>query len=139
MKHTTVIGFDFGMKYIGVAVGQTVTCTATPLASIEAKNGIPKWEKITSLIEHWHPDLFMVGMPFALDGSKQSITYAVQKFIGSLSQRYIIPVQAVDERFTTQEARQCLFEKGGFRALNKSNIDGFSAKIIIECGLKDIH
>lgn len=137
MKHHTVIGFDFGMKHIGVAVGQTVTGTANPLASLKAEAGVPQWEKVTTLIHYWKPSVLMVGMPFALDGAEQNITRHVRRFIASLQQRYPLPVHIVDERFTTKEARQYLFAEGGYRALEKSHIDGLSAKIIIESGLKD--
>ncbi len=125
------------MKHIGVAVGQTVTHTASPLASLRAQAGHPEWEKITTLITYWKPSVLMVGMPFALDGSEQSITRAVRRFVADLRQRYEVPVHTVDERYTTLEARRYLFEQGGYRALEKARIDGLSAKIIIESGLKD--
>ena len=137
MKAHIVLGFDFGTKYIGIAVGQTVTCTASPLASLRARNGVPEWEQVTALIQYWNPSALMVGMPFALDGSEQNITYAVRRFVEDLRTRYGLPIHTVDERFTTLEAKRYLFEQGGFRALDKSSIDGLSAKIIIECGFKD--
>lgn len=79
----------------------------------------------------------MVGMPFSLDGSEQSMTYAARRFIKELQQRYGLPVHMVDERFTTQEAKQQLFAKGGLRALEKTRVDSWAAKIILESGLKD--
>ena len=126
------------MKYIGVAVGQTVTCTATPLDTIRAEQGVPDWEKVTALFNCWRPNLIMVGMPFSLDGSEQCMTNLVHRFVGELTDRYHIPIETVDERFTTQEARQYLFERGGFRALKKSSVDGLSAKIIVESGFKKL-
>lgn len=135
MKSQTVIGFDFGLKYIGVAVGQTVTGTANPLATIHAHYGKPQWDKINELIAYWKPDALIVGMPLALDGSEQSISQAARHFADLLQQRYSLPVHLVDERYTTREAKSDLFAKGGFRALEKTKVDGWSAKIITESGL----
>lgn len=136
MKPQTVLGFDFGLRHIGVAIGQTVTGTANPLLSISAQNGEPQWEKITALIAHWKPNALLVGLPYALDGSEHGITRAARRFAQELEQRYQLPVHLVDERFTTLEARRHLFEQGGARALTKGSIDGWSAKIITENGLK---
>lgn len=137
MTHQIALGFDFGTKYIGVAVGQTITRTANPLASLRARDGVPEWKEVTTLIQYWKPSVLMVGMPFALDGSEQDITYAVQRFVESLRTRYDLPIHTVDERYTTLEAKRYLYEHGGFRALDKSSIDGLSAKIILESGFKD--
>jgi putative Holliday junction resolvase len=132
-----ILGFDFGTKYIGVAVGQTVTRTANPLASLRAHNGVPEWDKVTTLINYWKPSVLMVGIPFALDGSEQTISYAARHFAAQLHTRYDLPIHPVDERYTTLEAKRYLYEQGGYKALDKSSIDGLSAKIIVECGLKD--
>jgi putative Holliday junction resolvase len=137
LKDYTALGFDFGVKHIGVAVGQTVTGTANPLPSLKAAAGIPQWDKITALIEYWQPTVLMVGIPFALDGSEQAITRHTRRFIGALQQRYALPVHVVDERFTTKEAREHLFAEGGYRALDKASVDGWSAKLIVESGLRD--
>ncbi|HVV67447.1 MAG TPA: Holliday junction resolvase RuvX [Gammaproteobacteria bacterium] len=138
LKHQTVIGFDFGLKHIGVAVGQTVTATANPLASLHAHQGTPKWEKVTELVAYWKPDAFIVGLPYALDGSEHHITRYARRFAQELEMRYPFPVHLVDERFTTLEARRDLFERGGSRALSKRHIDGMSAKIITEDGLNRV-
>ena len=138
LKHQTVIGFDFGLKHIGVAVGQTVTGTANPLASLNARQGLPQWEKINALVAYWKPDAFIVGLPYALDGSEHNITRHARRFARELETRYPLPVHLVDERFTTLEARRDLFEQGGSRALSKGRIDGLSAKIITENGLATV-
>jgi putative Holliday junction resolvase len=135
LTHQTVLGFDFGSKCIGVAVGQTVTHTASPLSVVKAQAGTPNWDDVNSLITHWKPDALMVGMPFAKDGSEQDITRAAKKFCDQLRERYGLKVYEIDERFTTKEARQCLFEQGGYRALDKSSVDEWSAKLIVESGL----
>lgn len=136
MAECTVLGFDFGLKHIGVAVGQTVTGSANPLASLQARHGIPQWEKLEALIANWRPQALMVGIPYAINGAEQPITQAARNFADQLKQRFALPVMMIDERYTTLEAKQHLFEQGGYRALNKSRIDGWSAKIITENGLR---
>lgn len=138
MKHQTVLGFDFGLRHIGVAVGQTVTGTANPLTVIRAVGGQPNWDDIRMLIEHWQPNALIVGMPFALDGSDQMITHAARKFCDQLKEHYGLPIYEIDERYTTKEARQSLFEQGGYRALDKSSVDEWSAKLIVESGLEKL-
>lgn len=138
MKSLTVLGFDFGLKYIGVAVGQSVTGTANPLLTVAADHGKPRWDKISEVIKYWRPDALIVGMPLASDGSEQKITTAARHFAEQLKQRYALPVHLIDERYTTREAKSDLFAIGGFRALEKSRIDGWSAKIITENGLNQM-
>jgi len=137
MNAQTVLGFDFGTSFIGVAVGQTVTRTANPLASLRARDGVPEWEKVTTLINYWKPSVLMVGIPLAIDGSEQSISYAARRFANELHTRYDLPIHTVDERYTTLEAKRYLYTHGGYKALDKSSIDGLSATIIIESGFKD--
>lgn len=136
IKQHTVLGFDFGLRVIGVAVGQTVTGTANPLATVDACAGKPRWDTISRLISHWRPDALMVGAPLAVDGSEQNISRAARRFAAALQQRYQLPVHLVDERYTTCAARSDLFEQGGYRALDKARIDGWSAKLIIESGIR---
>jgi putative pre-16S rRNA nuclease len=136
LTECTVLGFDFGLKHIGVAVGQTVTSSANPLPSLKARHGVPDWEKIATLIEDWRPEALMVGIPYAINGSEQPITQAARNFADQLRQRFGLSVMMIDERYTTLEAKRHLFEQGGYRALNKSHIDGWSAKIITENGLR---
>jgi putative Holliday junction resolvase len=138
LEFQTVLGFDFGVKYIGVAVGQSVTCTASPLCSLRAKLGQPSWKEIQQLIARWKPNGLIVGIPLAVDGSEQDITLAARCFAVELEKRYDLPVYLVDERFTTLAAKSYLYEHGGFRALEKDKIDGVSAKIITESGLAGI-
>ncbi len=132
----TVLGFDFGLRYIGVAVGQTVTGTANPLETLKARQGEPIWDRIAGLIDHWRPSVLMVGVPLTASGAEQPITQAARRFAENLGVHFALPVLMIDERYTTLEAKQDLFERGGFRALKKSRIDAWSAKIITENGLR---
>lgn len=130
------IAFDFGMKRIGVAVGQSITKTATPLDFLAAKDGIPDWNSITSLLKKWQPEKLIVGLPLNIDGSDQPITLCARKFSNRLFEHYKIPVVVIDERFTTIEARAQLFEEGGYSAVKKGLIDSMAAKLILEDWLR---
>ncbi len=131
-EYQCVLGFDFGMKSIGVAVAQSVTGTAAPLDAISAQNGIPNWEHLDSLYSEWEPDAIVVGAPLNMDGTPQHTTFAARKFANRLQQRFKHQVHTHDERLTTVEAKQRLFELGGFKKLEKGKIDSVSACLIIE-------
>jgi len=128
----TVIGFDFGKKYIGVAVGQELTGTASPLGSIKAKEGIPNWDSLGAYLKEWLPDFIVVGLPLNMDGSEQQLTLDAKKFGNRIAGRYGIKVEFQDERLTTADAKERLFAQGGYRNLKKDNIDAESAALIIE-------
>lgn len=131
-----VIGFDFGMKYIGVAVGQSITKSANALTTLKANNGIPDWQAIKILLSEWQPEAIIVGIPWNLKGERdQIITAKAEAFAKALAQ-FNIPVHTVDEHLTTKEARRQLFNQGGFRALKKEAVDSFSAKLIVESWLE---
>lgn len=132
MSHRTVITFDFGTKSIGVAIGQEVTGTASPLPAIPAKDGIPNWDSIQKLIEEWQPQLAVVGLPLNMDGSYQQITYGAKKFGNRINAKFKLPVETCDERLTTTDAKARLFEMGGYRKLDKQLIDSASACLIFE-------
>jgi putative holliday junction resolvase len=128
----TLLGFDFGMKRIGVAVGQTVTKTARPLGMIKADQGTPHWETISKLIKTWQPDAFVVGIPLNMDGTEQPLTLAAKHFSSLLQQRFNLPVFGMDERLTSIEAKARLFESGGYKALQNTSIDSIAAQLILQ-------
>lgn len=128
----TLLGFDFGTKSIGVAIGQEVTGTASPLEALPARDGIPNWDMIAELYKQWSPQLVVVGLPLNMDGSKQQVTFAAQKFANRLHAKFKVPVQTVDERLTTVDAKARLFELGGYKKLSKGKVDSVSACLIIE-------
>lgn len=128
----TVIGFDFGKKYIGVAVGQEMTGSASPLGSIKANDGIPNWDSLASYLKEWQPDFIVVGLPLNMDGSEQQLTLDAKKFGQRVAGRFGLKVEFQDERLTTADAKEQLFSRGGFKNLKKDNIDAESARLIIE-------
>ena len=128
----TLLGFDFGTKSIGIAVGQEITGSANPLQALTARDGIPNWDHIEAVVNEWQPDLIVVGLPLNMDGTNQPVTFAAKKFANRLASRYGIPVQTQDERLSTVDARAQLFAQGGYKNLSKGNVDNLSAKLILE-------
>ena len=128
----TIIGFDFGKKFIGVAVGQEITGRASPLGSVKANDGIPHWDSLASYLSEWQPDFIVVGLPLNMDGSEQQLTKDARKFGNRIAGRFGLKVEFQDERLTTADAKEQLFSRGGYKNLKKDNIDAESAKLIIE-------
>ncbi len=133
-----VLGFDFGMRRIGVAVGQLITHTANPLEILAADNGTPNWEAIQQLIDTWHVDAIVVGIPLNMDGTEQNITLSARQFAKQLANQFHLPVYEVDERLTTKEAKRQLHEQG-VKNLDLKYIDSYAAKLILESWLNDQH
>ncbi|MFT4580560.1 MAG: putative Holliday junction resolvase [Gammaproteobacteria bacterium] len=102
----TVMAFDYGTQRIGVAVGQTVSRTATALKIVHAKNGNPRWEDITKLINEWAPDMFVVGKPSYEDDRQHPLDDAIERFSRRLTGRYSRSVSFVDEHLSSYEASQ---------------------------------
>jgi len=127
-----VLAFDFGLARIGVAVGQPITGTATPLSTLKAKNGIPNWQIIEKLITEWQPGLLLVGEPLNMDASDQEITKRARKFANRLHGRFGLSCEMFDERLTSVAAREEIFEYGGYKKLNKTEIDSIAAALILE-------
>jgi len=126
------LGFDFGTKNIGVAVGQAVTKTATPLKILAAKNGVPNWHEIMALIATWQPGAVVVGVPVNLDGTPHHVTELARKFIASLKEHAQLPIYEAEERLTTKAAREEIFTAGGYKALQDKAIDSIAAVLILE-------
>lgn len=133
--YTILIGFDFGMRHIGVAVGQTVSQSATPQPILPAKDGIPCWKNITSLVMQWSASAFVVGEPCNMDGSDQEITFAARKFANCLREKFRLPVYLVDERLTTKAAITAQ-KKAGKTRKSMVATHSYAAKIILEDWLR---
>jgi putative Holliday junction resolvase len=130
-KLTTVIGFDFGTYWIGVAVGQTLTRQATPLTTL--KNG--DWKSIEQLLDEWRPQKLVVGLPRSMTGEDHEMTARAQRFGRQLQGRFGIDTSMVDERLTTREAYQIAIEQEQFKS--KQEIDSLSAALITESWLEN--
>jgi putative Holliday junction resolvase len=131
----SLLGFDFGTKKIGIAVGQTVTGSATPLETLFWRNGKPDWEGIGRLIGTWQPQALVVGMPYNEDGDEEDWAAAIHRFARQLEGRYHLPVHKVDEGLTSMEARSRL----GLKASSREIVDAVAAKLILETWLSEHH
>jgi putative Holliday junction resolvase len=132
MPDPVYLGFDFGYKRIGVAVGQRLTATASPLPTLQAHEGVPRWELIQALIKQWRPDALIVGYPTRADGGNLYVTKPAKRFAKSLEKQFKLPVFLVDERLSTVEARAQVFAEGGYRKLKKVDLDSLAACVILE-------
>lgn len=135
----TIIAFDFGLRRIGVAVGQQVTNSASPLETVSNSDSGPDWQRIETIVREWHPQRLIVGMPMHADGSPAEFADTVQQFIDALA-RFDLPIEAVDERFSSIEAEATLRSRreDGLRGrISKAAIDSAAATLIAERWLKN--
>lgn len=126
---TTLLGFDFGDKRIGVAVGQTLTGTASALTTLAMQQQKPDWQAIGRLIEQWQPGALVVGIPLTMTGESQPMTDRAKAFARRLEGRYHLPVHGVDERLSTRDARD--------NRRSSYNVDSEAARIILETWLSE--
>ena len=134
----TVMAFDFGLRRIGVAVGQQVTNSASPVEVVANTDRGPDWLRIGELIREWQPRRLVVGMPLHADGSPSDMSIVVRSFVAELD-RYDLPIELVDERFSSKEAEARLkhMRAEGLRGrIGKGAIDATSAVLIAERWLK---
>lgn len=139
MPDGVFLGFDFGYKRIGVAVGQRLTGSASPLSTLNATHGIPHWDQIQLLINQWRPQAIIVGLPTCIDDKEQYTTSAARGFARQLRKRFSLPVHLVDERLSTVEARAYLFEHGGYKKIKRTEVDSIAACVILEQWLQHPH
>ncbi len=133
MSSRTLLGFDFGTKRIGVAVGQELTCSARALITLNSRDGAPDWEAISRLIAEWQPAALVVGLPLNLDGSDHEITRLARRFGNRLRGRYNLPVYTMDERLSSAEAEALLAAQGRYE---KEDVDKVAAQIILQSWLE---
>ena len=134
--HDTYLGFDFGNKKIGVAVGQLSTKTASPLQTLRAVKNQPDWQGIQKLIEEWQPIGFVVGISKQQDGTDNPVTPLMLKFCRQLNGRFNLPVYQQDETLSTFEAKQLLFDDIGVNATKLWAVqDQLAAQLILQTWL----
>ena len=125
------MAFDFGTKNIGIAIGQEITKTASTFYSIHANDGLPDWVELDMIVKEWNPNLFIVGDPLNMDGTRSKIQDSSDKFSTDLTKRYDISIEIIDERLSSREAKERLenIQMGIKDSRNKHSI---SAQIILE-------
>ena len=138
LSSETYLGFDFGNKKIGTAVGQLTTKTASPLETIRSLNQVPNWDKIGQLINEWQPVGLIVGVSRKADGSDNIITPRMLKFCRQLNGRYNLPVFQVDEALSTFEAKQMLYDDVHVSASKLWEVqDQLAAQLILQSWLNE--
>ena len=139
MTARTVIAFDFGSKRLGIAVGQELTKTATPLTTLRLSSGSTPsdsdWLAIDALINDWQPQAAVVGLPLTADGQETVVTRGAKAFGEALQKRYNLETYWIDERLTSAEAESMIASSPKARKSahrDKGEIDRMAAKIILE-------
>jgi putative Holliday junction resolvase len=135
--YRTLLGFDFGSKRIGVAVGQDLTRNANALRTLQNTSSGPDWPAIDEIIKQWQPDLLVVGMPHNMDDTPHPLAESVQRFGKQLEQRYNLAVVWIDEKLSSLEAEAQLAHSGKSRndKRDKANIDKLAAAVILQTWL----
>ena len=121
------LAFDFGMRRVGVATGNSLTRTATPLTTVAAE-GEARMAKIGALIAEWRPTALVVGVPRHPDGAAHANTERARRFGRQLHARFGLPVLEIDERYTTTDAKRA----------GAADLDAAAAAIILEQHLADL-
>ncbi len=133
------MGFDYGLKRIGVAIGQELTTTAQPIDTIAVRQNKPDWDHITRLLDEWKPDLLLIGLPMNMDGTEHDISKAARRFANQLNGRYQLPVELVDERLSSMEAEEIIREARRDGRIKKGqakrSVDQVAAEVIIRTWL----
>lgn len=128
-RPSTVLAFDFGLRNIGVATGQTITHTASVLGTVRARDGVPDWIAVDALIQEWQPGVLLVGLPLNMDDTLSEMALKAKRFAKKLEARYGLKVELVDERLTSFEAR------GLSRDIDEQH--AIAARLIAETYLRD--
>ena len=133
-----VLGFDYGHKRIGVATGQALTGTATPLATMTNPH-LAGWSDVDALLAQWRPAHLVVGLPLAADGAETVVSLAARQFAAAIGKRSGAPVALVDERLSSHEAEARLLADGRRHEAVRRERDAVAAAIILETWLAEQH
>ena len=134
-EQLTVLGFDHGQKRIGVAVGQTISLSASPVVILSARDGKPDWHEVKTLISRWQPNRLVVGLALAQSGTEQPSTKMATRFANQLNGRFQISVDLLDEWATSKQAEERKRELRAIGALSRSRArhdDAVAAQLIVE-------
>lgn len=133
-----VLGFDYGSRLIGVAVGNRLTGTARPLGTVGNGGNGPAWERIDAWIREWQPEALVVGLPLTLEGEEQKASRAARAFANALAKRCSAPLHLVDERRSSIEAARRFAQRraaGLAKKKHAADIDAVAAEVITETWL----
>ena len=130
-ESSVIMAFDYGLRNIGIAIGQNITKSSSTFYAIKAKEGEPDWIKLDSIVKEWEPTLFIVGDPFNMDGTRSEFQKRISQFSTKLKNRYKIRLHMMDERLTTKEAKERI-KTGSSELKESTNKHSISAQIILE-------
>lgn len=133
----TLLAFDYGLRQIGVAVGNRVMGTGQALTVLRARDGVPDWKVIEGLLEEWQPGLLIVGDPLNMDGSVSPLAERARKFARRLHGRFGLPVAMADERLSSFEAKQDQRERGHRGDYRAVPVDSHAAELILMSWLRE--
>ncbi|MBD2857388.1 Holliday junction resolvase RuvX [Spongiibacter sp. KMU-158] len=133
----SAMAFDYGLRWIGCAIGQTITGSASALPALRAKDGIPRWEEIEALLKEWRPDVVVVGLPLNMDGSESEMCQRARKFGNRLHGRFGVRVEFSDERLSSFEARGQILEQEASQDFKAQGVDSLSACVILESWFRE--
>jgi putative holliday junction resolvase len=133
----TVMAFDFGERYVGVAVGESLLGVAHPLDAIDAEANEPRFAAIAALITEWSPAMLVVGLPLAIDGTERDMSRRARRFGRQLEGRFHVPVGFVDERLSSAEANSMLREQGRSGKADKHLNHPVAAQVILQAYFDD--
>ena len=128
----TALGFDFGLKRIGVASGEHLLGIAHPLTTLNVESNEDRFNQIAKLVDEWEPSTLVVGLPLTLDGEEHEVTLLCKKFARRLDGRFGLPVVMIDERLSSAEASQSLKEIGISGRKQKPLLDQIAAQVILQ-------
>jgi len=131
-KPLNLLGFDFGSKRIGAAFASSPLTQPIVLPAIKAQDGIPNWPTLEALVKEWQAQALVVGIPYNMDGSISEMALRARKFANRISARFDLPCYVVDERLSTQEAKQEHLHGGGGTDWKKHGVDGIAAGLILQ-------
>lgn len=132
-----MLAFDYGLRQIGVAVGNCLTASTQPLTTLKAKDGIPQWPEVEKLVKEWLPDLIVVGDPLNMDGSDGALGERARKFGRRLHGRFGVGIEMTDERLSSFEAKQNLQEMGHRGDYKASPVDSYAAELILQTWMRN--
>jgi len=129
--HETIIAIDFGLRNIGVAVGNTLSLTSRPLTILQARDGVPDWGALSSIFDEWRPDRILVGNPLNMDDSESDMGRQAARFARRIEGRFGLPVTLVDERLSSREAKANALAAGHRGDFASIPVDDEAAAIIL--------
>lgn len=133
----TILAFDFGARWIGVAVGDTETRLASPLGMFEAASRSSRIAEVEALVREWRPERLIVGLPLAMDGGEREMTRRARRFARQIESRFRLPVELADERLSSAAAQATLSETGRGGRKHKHLTHALAARIILQSYLDE--